>query len=111
MTLGIAGDGQERAIIEVGGEVDLESAPRLAATIAEALSSGRHVVLDLSAVDFLDTSGLGVVLTARRDAARGGVRLSVVAPPDSAARRLLDMTEVSEALVVVDSREQVDDEK
>jgi anti-anti-sigma factor len=103
MALHTTGESPERAVITVDGEVDIESAPQLAAAVYDAFASGRHVVIDLSAVAFLDSSGLNVLLDAWRDADRVGLGLSVVAPPGSPARRILDLTELSDTLVVVDS--------
>jgi anti-sigma B factor antagonist len=53
-------------VVSVRGEVDLSSAHRLSALIAEATARFREinprVVVDLSAVEFIDTAGLGVLL-------------------------------------------------
>jgi anti-anti-sigma factor len=93
----------ERALVRVGGEVDLATAPELAAALEEALAGGRAIVLDLSDVDFIDTSGVGAMLDARRQISDRNAELMVVAPPGSPARRLLELTELTEALAVVDS--------
>jgi anti-sigma B factor antagonist len=96
----------ERALVSVGGEVDLATAPELAAVLERTLADGgRTIVLDLTDVEFIDTSGVGVMLEARRQISEKNADLAVVAPPNSPARRLLELTELIEPLAVVDSIE------
>lgn len=93
----------ERALVRVGGEVDLATAPELAAALEQALAGDRRtIVLDLTDVEFIDTSGVGVMLEARRQIRDENAELTVVAPPDSPARRLLELTELIDALAVID---------
>lgn len=55
----------ELAVLAVSGTVDVLSAPELEAQIkATAATSPAAVVVDLSAVDFLGSSGMGVLVTA-----------------------------------------------
>jgi anti-sigma B factor antagonist len=46
----------------VAGELDLSTAPDLARVLREALDAGRDVRLDLSAVDFIDSTGLAAII-------------------------------------------------
>lgn len=57
------------------GDLDLASVPRLRHEVVNLVGSGRHhVVLDLVAVDFMDSVGLGaVVAVAKRVRASGGL--------------------------------------
>ncbi|SEG24249.1 anti-sigma B factor antagonist [Nonomuraea solani] len=58
--LGPAGD---CAVIKVGGEVDVFTAPKLREQIVDLAAKGVvHVVADLSSVEFLDSTGLGVLV-------------------------------------------------
>ena len=55
----------EHTVLEVGGEVDVYTAPRLRERLVELIDAGsRHVVVDLGRVDFLDSTGLGVLVGA-----------------------------------------------
>jgi len=55
----------EHTVLEVGGEVDVYTAPRLRERLIELVEGGaRHVVVDLGRVDFLDSTGLGVLVGA-----------------------------------------------
>ena len=52
-----------RAIVAVGGEIDVYTAPKLRDQITELVSSGSYnIVIDLEAVEFLDSTGLGVLV-------------------------------------------------
>ena len=51
------------AVLRVGGEVDVYTAPRLRERVVQLLVGGvRYVVADLREVDFLDSTGLGALV-------------------------------------------------
>ena len=53
------------AVLAVGGEVDVATAPRLRERLIELVNSGKHhIVVDLTDVEFLDSTGLGVLVGA-----------------------------------------------
>lgn len=64
----------DHTVLEVGGEVDVYTAPRLRERLIEMIEGGaHHVVVDLGRVDFLDSTGLGVLVGAlKRLRAVGG---------------------------------------
>lgn len=50
-------------IVSVGGEIDVYTAPKLRDKITELVAAGSHdLVVDLEAVEFLDSTGLGVLV-------------------------------------------------
>lgn len=50
-------------VIEVGGEIDVYTAPKLRDAITELVSRGEHhLVIDMEQVEFLDSTGLGVLV-------------------------------------------------
>ena len=52
-----------RTIVAVGGEIDVYTAPRLRDEISDLVGQGRHrLVIDMEKVDFLDSTGLGVLV-------------------------------------------------
>jgi anti-sigma B factor antagonist len=64
MDLGFEVDQRGRyTVLAVHGEVDVYTAPRLRERLIELVSQGSHqVVVDLEGVDFLDSTGLGVLV-------------------------------------------------
>jgi len=75
-------DLDERAcVISVDGELDLSTAPRLKWMLVDALEGGScQVVIDLSNVTFMDSSGINALLRAHKKvAAYGGwIRMSAM---------------------------------
>lgn len=69
--------------IEVRGVIDLDTAPRLRDLLADAISAGnRHLIIDIENVDFVDASGLGVLVGALREVRRHGGTLDLVCTND-----------------------------
>ena len=67
------------AAVAVRGELDIRSAPELRAALTGVLDAGAtKLVLDLAGVAFMDSSGLGVLVTAHRRLDALGSRLQVV---------------------------------
>ncbi len=69
-------------VVAVRGEIDLATGPHLRRTLDQRLDSGRHrVVIDLEEVDFIDSTGLGILLeTHRRTGEKGGSMTLVCRP-------------------------------
>jgi anti-sigma B factor antagonist len=68
----------ERMVIAVGGEIDVYTAPKLRDRLVELINSGHyHLIINLEGVDFLDSTGLGVLVGAlkRVRSHQGSLRL------------------------------------
>jgi anti-sigma B factor antagonist len=66
-------------VLAVGGDIDVHTSPTLQGRISDTLESGRHaLVVDLSAVEFLDSSGLGVLVAGLNRAREVGGDLTLV---------------------------------
>ena len=66
------------ATVMVSGEVDLATVPRLSAAVAQH-HDAQLLVLDLTAVTFIDTTGVRVLIEADRSCAGSGSRVVVLA--------------------------------
>ena len=74
-------------VAAVSGRIDLRSAPELRDEAMAALAAvDGALVLDLSAVEFIDSSGLGVLIGLERESQRLQGRLVLVQPTGSAAQ-------------------------
>jgi anti-sigma B factor antagonist len=72
---------------------DLENTRELATTLEEAIRDGSDLTLDLSGLEFLDSSGIHFFIsTARRLDGRGRL---VLMGPAGAVRRVLELTQLS----------------
>lgn len=71
------------AVVEARGEVDIYTSSLLRERLVEVVEAGaRQVVVDLSRVDFLDSSGLGVLVGALKRLRTAGGDLSLVCASD-----------------------------
>lgn len=75
-------------LLTASGELDLASSPSLVVTGREALRRGStRVVVNLSDVSFMDSTGLAALINLHRSVERAGGRLTVVCP-DGPVRQL-----------------------
>jgi anti-sigma B factor antagonist len=89
-------------VVAVAGEVDLLTAPELGKALQLVAEHTSQVVVDLTAVTFLDSSGINALLTGQRGLAARGTGFRVVAP-EGPVRRIFEVTQLVETLGVVDS--------
>jgi anti-sigma B factor antagonist len=62
LTLATRDEG-DRTVVEVGGEIDVYTAPKLREQLVDLVNAGRyHLVVDMEKVEFLDSTGLGVLV-------------------------------------------------
>jgi anti-sigma B factor antagonist len=81
-----------RSVVAVIGELDLATAPELRERLALLSQEGKtHVTLDLSRMDFVDSTGLSVfVMASHRAEAEGGSM--VILNPSSPVMRIFEIT-------------------
>jgi anti-sigma B factor antagonist len=94
-------------IVDVVGEIDMATAPELAQALAADVlpASVERVVVDLSAVTFLDSSALNALVQSQRALAAREIAFRVVSPGEQAVRRVFEITQLADQLSVVDSRD------
>ena len=90
---------QRRAqLVRVRGEVDISTAYDLQVAFDALIAAGvGPVVVDLSDLDFIDSSGMTALVRARTDLALQGRRMSVACPPGH-VHRLFEIVELVERL-------------
>jgi anti-sigma B factor antagonist len=96
----------EIAVVTLSGEHDLSSKEELGTVLARA-GAQRHLLVDLSACAFLDSTVLGLlVIACRRQWERGG-GLELVIPGDAASiRRTMRIAGLTTFLTIHETREQ-----
>jgi len=79
-------------IFKLRGSLDLATAPTVRAALTEATEKGNHdLIVDLTQLEFLDSTGLGVLIGAHRRAAERGGSFRLIAT-DGPISRLLNIT-------------------
>jgi anti-sigma B factor antagonist len=98
-------DGGELLIFKLRGSLDLATSPTVRAALLDATEKdGRDLVVDLSQLEFLDSTGLGALIGAHRRAAEKGSMLRLVVREGPIAR-LLSITGLMRVFAVYHSLE------
>ena len=101
METGVSVDQRDGAVIvSARGEVDMDVAPDVMAAIDPYLGVADHLVVDLSEVTFMDSSGLGVLVASAQRVGDG--RLTVVVATDR-VRRVMEISGLNQLIPVVDT--------
>ena len=88
---------REKVVLVPSGELDLQTVDRLDGEVRDLRSAGfEHVVIDLRRLDFVDSSGLRLLLSLRNTALRRGHRLELIQGGDQ-VRRLFVLTRTQSA--------------
>ncbi len=92
-------------VVSVGGRIDGSTAPKFETELKELMSTGKkNIVLDMSAVDFMSSSCLRVMLTTRKSLMGIGGRL-VIADPSQRVTDTLDIAGIDILFDVFPDRE------
>jgi anti-anti-sigma factor len=88
----------EQVRVAFSGEMDLANADTAGLTLRDALNSGNDVVVDLARLEFLDSTGVAMLVDAMH---QGGERLSFLPSQHAAVTRLLSLTGLDERMNLV----------
>jgi anti-sigma B factor antagonist len=90
-------------VVQLAGELDLYNAEEVRRALAEAIASGpRRIVVDMTEVEFVDSTALGVLVEARSQLGHDAFRL---AAPQLGTRRTLEVSGLDRHLPVHESVE------
>ena len=91
-------------LIAVAGEIHVSTAPEFSRLLSAAIGRGKtQVVLDLSDVEFIDSTGLSVLLNGLRRVTRRGGRMAIVCS-NPTVLRLFVITRLDSTFTIVGSR-------
>lgn len=94
---------EDRVIVTPRGELDMATAPELEHVVMPRLQEGGWIVLDLRSLDFIDSSGLRVVVGAHRAAEERGGRFTCVrGTPGSTVHRIVEIAGIDGVIEMVD---------
>lgn len=94
-------------VLAASGELDLRTSPQLEERLEQAFAAGAAlIVLDLRQIEFMDSTGLRVLLSTHQRARASGKRFGLVRGAEQ-VERVLRLTGVSELVTVVDAPEEL----
>ena len=91
------------ATLRLSGDLDLTTAPALRDELARHRARGLRVVLDLSGVEFLDSTGLVLLMETARDGAAEGWGVALRRDLSAAVARVLEVTKTEQLFAWVDA--------
>lgn len=93
----------DQTVVIASGEIDLYTAPRLHHELVDVLADDRpaRVIVDMSGVEFCDSTGMNVLLSSLRRAHERGGELELAAPR-AAVRKILQVTGLDSVFTVLD---------
>ena len=93
------------ALVALVGEHDTYSAERLENELAVLLEENRRIVVDLRDTEFIDSTTLAVLLSARRQAEHSGLGFTLVLPTRTYTQvhQLLDLTGLRTVFAIFDT--------
>ncbi|MBI2298893.1 MAG: STAS domain-containing protein [Armatimonadetes bacterium] len=90
------------AVAAVSGRIDAYTAPDVEEQLQAAVSDGRHLVVDLTATDYVSSAGLRVLLTLAKRSARGDFQMRLSGLQE-AVREVFDIAGFSRLFEVRDT--------
>ncbi|MDZ4267414.1 MAG: STAS domain-containing protein [Mycobacterium sp.] len=98
-------------VVKPTGKLNMVAAPMLRKELQAVVEGGqRHIVVDLSGVEFVDSSGLGALISGLKAARQAGGDLRVAAPSRQVTT-VLELTNLNRVLRVHPSAESAYDDK
>lgn len=96
---------EHAVVICLMGEHDLSTAPRLEEAYGDAIERGDGIVFDLSGATFIDSSVVGILLRAAREASPERPRVAIVAPEGGAPAHVIGVLGLDGLLPTFGTRE------
>jgi anti-sigma B factor antagonist len=91
------------SVLQARGEIDVATAPEFHASLAELIAEGRAIlIVDMSEVSFIDSTGLGVLVSAEKESRAAGHELRLVVTQPHITK-LLALTGLDEVFTIVSS--------
>jgi anti-sigma B factor antagonist len=101
-TVRVISTGERAARVLVTGELDLATSSRLDSALTRTLADADEVVLDLSGVTFIDSTGLSTILAGVSASQMNGGTLTISSTLAPQARKLFELAGMQGALPLVD---------
>ena len=93
---------QGASIVVFNGEIDLESSPAARKILLRCFDNTSNVIVDLSGVTYIDSSGVASLVEALQAAKKNGSRLSLVSVSEP-TRRVLELARLDKVFTICSS--------
>ena len=87
-------------IVAFSGDIDLQSSSSARTVLLEAVSRGQSLLVDLSGVEYIDSSGVASLVESFQKARKSGQEYVLVAVSDS-ARRVFELARLDKVFTIV----------
>lgn len=91
-------------VVALEGDVDLQTSPDARKVLLECVAKGKSVVVDLSQVGYIDSSGVASLVESFQTARKGGRNL-ILASVSDGALRVLKLARLDKVFTICDSVE------
>lgn len=89
----------ETTIVALSGDVDLENSPQVRSVLLDSVRGRRGVLVEMSAVSYIDSSGIASLVEAYQSARRANTLFALVAVSD-AAMRVLELARLDQVFAI-----------
>ena len=86
-------------VVDLSGDVDLDSSSKVRSTLLDFVARRRDVLVDLSRVRYIDSSGIASLVEAYQSARRGKTRFALVSVSE-AAMRVLELARLDRVFTI-----------
>lgn len=90
---------EEMLVIRLNGEIDLEKAPLLREALLEALDRGYPLLVEMSKVVYIDSSGIASLVEALQNARKKNLELTLISPSPR-VRRVLELARLDKVFTI-----------
>jgi anti-sigma B factor antagonist len=94
---------EDEAVVKIVGELDLATAPRLREALVDLSKQGaKQVTIDLAEMEFIDSTGLSVLVAALKRMRENGGDLALQSP-SAAAMKVFEITGAARVFTITDT--------
>ena len=86
-------------IVDVSGEVDMETSPQVRDAILKALKGTATVKVRLRDVEYIDSSGIAILIQGKKEADKAGAELALLDPSDN-VRQVIELAMLQQVFTI-----------
>ena len=93
---------KDTSVVAFSGEIDLDSSPAAREILLKCFESNSNVIVDLSEVSYIDSSGVASLVEALQAAKKNGSRFALAAVSEP-TRRVLELARLDKVFTLYDT--------